>query len=51
MHSIMHNLKHSTRVLNIPLIRCDDQVFNGVIKQELIADTDNNDDYQLSRFG
>jgi len=38
---------HSSRVLTIPLVRCDDPVFNRVIKQELIEDTDNNDDNQL----
>ena len=41
---------HSSRKLTIPLIRCDDQVFNRVIKQELIKDTDNNEDNQLSQF-
>ncbi|XP_060871516.1 zinc finger protein 239-like [Metopolophium dirhodum] len=31
--------------------KCDDQEFDRVIKQELIEDTDNNDDNQSSQFG
>jgi len=38
---------HSTRTLTIPLIRCDDPLFNGVVKQEFIGYTDNNDNNQL----
>jgi len=42
----------SSRVLTIPIIRCDDQlVFNRVIKQEFIDDTDNNDDNQFIQMG
>lgn len=52
---------HSSRVLSIPLIRRDDQVFNEIVKQEnldnqvfngiiieeIIDETDNHDDSQL----
>jgi len=31
-----HNILHSTKALAIPHIKCDNQVFNGVIKQENI---------------
>ncbi|KAL4122940.1 hypothetical protein QTP88_015181 [Uroleucon formosanum] len=55
----------SSRVLSIPLIRCDDQVFNGVIKkeninsqvfnktikEEIVDETDYHNDSQLSRKG
>ncbi|XP_060881352.1 uncharacterized protein LOC132952883 [Metopolophium dirhodum] len=58
-------LLDSSRVLTIPLVRCDDQVFNrlnkqenidetdhiGLIKQEIIDETDHNNGDQFSLIG
>ncbi|XP_022165675.1 uncharacterized protein LOC111030470 [Myzus persicae] len=40
----------SSRVLTIPLIRCD-QPFNRVIKEEIIEETDRNNDEKLLQIG
>ncbi|XP_029342476.1 uncharacterized protein LOC115033646 [Acyrthosiphon pisum] len=42
---------NSSRVLTIPCIRCDDPVFNKVIKQETIDETDSTNDNQLFHIG
>jgi len=60
-----YDIIHSSRVLSIPLIRCDDQVFNGIIKketidnqvfngtikEETIDETDHHNDSQLLQKG
>jgi len=38
---------HCSRVLSIPLIRRDDQVFNGIIIEEIIDETHHHNDGQL----
>jgi len=38
-------------VLTIPLVRCDDPVFNRTIKQEIIDETNHNNDSQLLQIG
>eukprot|EP00102_Acyrthosiphon_pisum_P024323 XP_016661533.1 PREDICTED: zinc finger protein 62 homolog [Acyrthosiphon pisum] len=50
IHSMYNDIMNGSRVLSIPLIRCDDQVFkyNGSIKQEIIDETDHHNDYRQS---
>ncbi|KAL4148219.1 hypothetical protein QTP88_002501 [Uroleucon formosanum] len=41
----------NSRVLSIPLIKCDDRVLNGIIKQEITDETDHHNDSQLLQKG
>jgi len=40
-------LSYSSRVLNIPIFRCDDQILKTVIKRENIDKEDPNNDNQI----
>ncbi|CAI6377823.1 unnamed protein product [Macrosiphum euphorbiae] len=51
MHSTMLNIIHCPRLLNIPLISCDDVVFNSVVKPEFVHDTDRNNHNQYLQMG
>ena len=41
---------NSSRVLTIPLVRCDDPVVNRPIKQECIVKTEYNDDQVFNKI-